>query len=110
MLMMAMAGCQHTRNGQPPTEDQLRKQEAITLKVTQRSFNQIVKALNAYKSKMHPNDLKNARDVVTVINENMKIWEQKVITKKPTLGVDRIIDKNMTLLAEILSKQKKGDN
>ena len=110
MLIMAGTGCQHTRNGQAPTEDELRKQEAITLKVTQRSFNQIVKALNVYKSKMHPNDLKNARDVVNVINENLKIWEHKVITKQPTLGVDRIIDKNLTLLAEILSKQKKGDN
>jgi hypothetical protein len=106
MLMMAGTGCQHTRNGGVPTEAQLRKQEAVALKVSQRAFKQILNALNAYKSKMHPNDLKNSRDIVKVVNENMKVWEQKVIEGKPTLGIDRVIDKNITLLAEILSKQK----
>jgi hypothetical protein len=109
MMMLAGAGCQHTRNGGVPTEDQLRKQEAIALKVAQRSFKQIVDALNTYKSKMHPNDLKNSREVVKVINENLKIWEDKVINKQPALGIDKLIDKNLALLAEYLAKQQKAE-
>lgn len=109
MMMLAGVGCQHTKNGGVPTEDQLRKQEAIALKVAQRSFKQIVDALNAYKSKMHPNDLKNARDVVKVIDENLKIWESKVINKQPALGIDKLIDKNLALLAEYLTKQQKAE-
>lgn len=107
--MLAGAGCQHTRNGGVPTEGELRKQEAIALKVAQRTFKQIVDALNTYKSKMHPNDLKNARDVVKVVDENLKIWEQKVIKSEPALGMDKLIDTNLSLLAEILAKQQKTE-
>jgi hypothetical protein len=109
LIMLAGSGCQHTRNGGVPTEDQLRKQEAIALKVAQRTFKQIVDALNTYKSKMHPNDLKNSRDVVKVVNENLKVWEQKVINKEPALGIDKLIDTNLSLLAEILAKQQKEE-
>jgi hypothetical protein len=107
LIMFAGAGCQHTRNGGVPTEAQLRKQEAIALKVSQRAFKQILDALNTYKSKMHPNDLKNSRDVVKVVNENLKIWEAKVIKGEPALGIDKLIDTNLSLLAEILTRQQK---
>lgn len=109
LILFAAAGCQHTRSGGVPTEGELRKQEAISLKVSQRAFKQILDALNAYKSKMHPNDLKNSRDVVKAVNENLKIWEAKVVNGEPALGIDKLIDTNLSLLAEILTKQQKAE-
>lgn len=101
-LTLALFSCKTTDASSP--QEQFKK-----LKVSQILFTNLVTQLNVHKAEFADKDLKNMKILVKVTAANLTLWKESIIFGAPRLDLNKVIDKNLTLLTEILAKQQEND-